>query len=67
MTAPWKRRHVLPSAEEVVTTAITVAELAAGVQMMQLGERRDEVVKLNAAVLARMAAILPFTAEEADA
>jgi predicted nucleic acid-binding protein len=54
-------------AEDLVTTAITVAEMAAGVEMMRLGDRRSEIVAMNAEVLARMAAILPFTAREADA
>jgi len=50
---------------EVVTTAITAAEMSLGAAQMDDGKRRAQIVALNAAILDQMASILPFSAEDA--
>ena len=52
---------------DLVTTAITVAEMSFGVERLPKGKRRDELAKLNETALAGMAAILPFSTREAAA
>ncbi|MBN9306365.1 MAG: hypothetical protein BGO82_19930 [Devosia sp. 67-54] len=58
----WMDRQ---AASELVTTAITVAEMELGIAKMAEGKRRTQLVALNAAILGRLAAVLPFSADEA--
>ena len=50
---------------ELVTTVITKAELAYGLAQMPEGKRKGELSDLIAAVLARLAAVLPFEGDDA--
>lgn len=54
------------SAEDLATTAITAAEMAWGVAKLPAGRRRSDIARLNAAVLERLAAVLPFSASDAS-
>jgi predicted nucleic acid-binding protein len=54
------------ASDELVTTAITAAEMALGVARMAEGRRRLQIEALNAAVLERLAGILPFSADAAE-
>jgi len=58
----WMDRQ---AASELGTTAIRVAEMELGIAKMAEGKRRTQLVALNAAILGRLAAVLPFSADEA--
>jgi predicted nucleic acid-binding protein len=52
---------------DLVTTSITVAEMSFGVEGIAPGKRRNDLARLNEAALGLMAAILPFSVNEAPA
>jgi predicted nucleic acid-binding protein len=60
----WLDRQIT---NDLVTTAISVAEMTYGVERLPLGKRRSDLARINATILSGLAAILPFSADDAIA